>query len=493
MFIGVAFAALAACGGGGGGGGGGTPLALQGSFDNGDQDAWGVSGLWHVSTANSSNGSSSMWYGQDATGDYDTGVANTGVLTSPLINLGMAPSISFDHFLDNECTAMGEGTLCTNDNLIAQISTNGGGTWTNLGTLGVSSTGFTSTTLSLVAYASMSANIRFLFDSVDAANNAFEGAYIDNVAFTDADYAPGISVTSPSFNNSTSEAAPIAVMASIVLDSQPSANVSIDFASDTPTEGDIQGSATVTFTRANWSTPQMISIVGVDDVSVDGDQGYTVASAPAVSTDVLYNTLDPADINMTNVDDGELAGVACAGTVALDDDPSPTSDDNYELVGLGFDFPFMGYNWDSVFVSSNGYLTFGVGEDDFSDSVAKMISFWPRIAGLYDDLNPANGGTVTCSGNATSMTISYNAVPEYSNTGANTFAITMNADGSIVVVYGAISAADGIAGISAGIAVQGLTDPGPVDLSANPIQTISNLVYEQNPNDLSGVTVTYSP
>lgn len=67
--------------------------------------------LWHRSRRRSASGSTSWYYGQEATGTYDTGAANFGALISPPITL---PSLSgtsalvleFDHFLRRN-TALG--------------------------------------------------------------------------------------------------------------------------------------------------------------------------------------------------------------------------------------------------------------------------------------------------------------------------------------------------------------------------------------------------
>ena len=62
---------------------------------------WDTQGLWHLMDSSTSaypatySGYYSWWYGQEATGDYDTGAANTGDLTSPPIYIPFdAPDLS---------------------------------------------------------------------------------------------------------------------------------------------------------------------------------------------------------------------------------------------------------------------------------------------------------------------------------------------------------------------------------------------------------------
>ena len=56
------------------------------------------------------------------------------------------------------------------------------------------------------------------------------------------------------------------------------------------------------FTDSDWSTPQSITITGIDDVLDDGDVAYTVNSPmPAVPTQTT-TICDPDDVSVLNVD-----------------------------------------------------------------------------------------------------------------------------------------------------------------------------------------------
>ena len=54
--------------------------------------------------------------------------------------------------------------------------------------------------------------------------------------------------------------------------------------SSDPTEGTLSVSSLV-FTSANWNTPQLVTVTGVDDAVDDGDLSYTILTAAAGSTD----------------------------------------------------------------------------------------------------------------------------------------------------------------------------------------------------------------
>jgi hypothetical protein len=72
-----------------------------------------------------------------------------------------------------------------------------------------------------------------------------------------------------------------------------------------PTEAEIVGATALMFDPLTWNLPQTVTVRGVDDAEIDGDQPFTIVLAPAVSEDPAYQGLDPADVSMTNRDDDE--------------------------------------------------------------------------------------------------------------------------------------------------------------------------------------------
>jgi hypothetical protein len=58
----------------------------------------------------------------------------------------------------------------------------------------------------------------------------------------------------------------------------------------------------VTFTPGNWNIPQTVTVTGVNDALVDGNQMFFITTAPAVSADLAYAGLNPPDIDVTNID-----------------------------------------------------------------------------------------------------------------------------------------------------------------------------------------------
>ena len=74
----------------------------------------------------------------------------------------------------------------------------------------------------------------------------------------------------------------------MVLNTQPTADVTIALSSSDTTEGTVSP-ASLIFTTANWNVAQTVTVTGVDDAVVDGPIAYTIVTAAAVSTDPNYN------------------------------------------------------------------------------------------------------------------------------------------------------------------------------------------------------------
>ena len=133
------------------------------------------------------------------------------------------------------------------------------------------------------------------------------------VIITDNDSA-GISV-SPDSGLTTTEAGGTAQF-SIVLGSQPSADVTIGLTSSDTSEGTVNPDQLV-FTRGNWDTPQIVTVTGVDDSTQDGPVAYSIITAAAVSTDTAYSGMNAADVLVTNTDDDSAGLVVAPQTIPL--------------------------------------------------------------------------------------------------------------------------------------------------------------------------------
>jgi hypothetical protein len=151
----------------------------------------------------------------------------------------------------------------------------------------------------------------------------------------------------------------------------------------------------------------------------------------------------------------------------LPEGPLPMGDDTSFELFPDFTIRFCGQSYESVWVNANGNLTFGAPSGAFTESAAAFLQGPPRLAGLWDDLNPAAGGTVAFSTTNHSLTVTFTNVPEFTvggaPGGANSFTMTLRQspfDGSVFnfalhggqysVDYDTLSATDGLAGYSCG-------------------------------------------
>src|SRR5258706_413060 len=131
--------------------------------------------------------------------------------------------------------------------------------------------------------------------STDGIYNGMNAADV-GVTNTDDDTA-GITVI-PTSGLTTTELGGTATF-TVVLTSQPTANVTIGLSSSDLTEGTV-APASVTFTPGNWNTTQTVTLTGADDFLVDGTVAYTIVTAAAASPDGIYNGMNAADVAVTN-------------------------------------------------------------------------------------------------------------------------------------------------------------------------------------------------
>lgn len=116
----------------------------------------------------------------------------------------------------------------------------------------------------------------------------------------------------------------------------------------------------------------------------------------------------------------------------------------------------FGVEYDRFHVGSNGYITFGAGDNDMSESLADHFDL-PRISALFDDLNPAGlfSSQVHWKMLTDRVVVTYDHVPEYASTQTNDIQVEMFFDGTIRLAYPRLSVKDGLAGLSPGGGVPG--------------------------------------
>lgn len=213
----------------------------------------------------------------------------------------------------------------------------------------------------------------------------------------------------------------------------------------------------------------------VGDVAVLVDNGAMLIPARDPN---LRDLPLPVSLSFVPTADGFSVSM---GSAALDPqigDPLTLGDDDTREVALGFAFPYLGAAHPSVWINSDGNLTFGAGDTELTPrDAARLIGGPPRIAPLLNDLNPSAGGTVHARVAADRLVVTWTDVPEFGFTNANTFQATLLANGTIVFAYARLEAPIGVIGVAEG------RDEGPIneiDLTADlPAAFAAGAIFEE--------------
>ncbi len=142
----------------------------------------------------------------------------------------------------------------------------------------------------------------------------------------------------------------------------------------------------------------------------------------------------------------------------------PLGDDDSARVALPFTFPFYAGRYADAFVNSDGNVTFGVEEHASSDrNVARFLTGPPRIAPVFDDLDPSKAGGVFRRMDGDALLLTWCDVPEFDALANRVnVQLRLGADGSIEFVYGTtVAPSAAVVGVSPG--ETGIFSP--VDLS----------------------------
>ena len=140
-------------------------------------------GLWHLSTVRGTqpghSGPTSFYYGNESTGTYNTGARNAGSFTTGEFNVPIdSPTLSFNYVLQTQgiTTADRATVLVSADNFVSSQTILVGGTTAMPFTANWRTANF-----NLGGFAGRNVKLRFVFDTVNALNNNFEGWYVDDI------------------------------------------------------------------------------------------------------------------------------------------------------------------------------------------------------------------------------------------------------------------------------------------------------------------------
>ncbi|MEW6363526.1 MAG: carboxypeptidase-like regulatory domain-containing protein [Acidobacteriota bacterium] len=218
----------------------------------------------------------------------------------------------------------------------------------------------------------------------------------------------------------------------------------------------------------------------------DRDIG-NVAVIEATKQSGILVDINPFDLKQRSVKfkrnkDGSYA-VQFVGAV-FDETAGPKldlGDDDSEPVDIGFSFKFFSKTHTRAYVNSDGNVTFEQGDDESTDRNFTRFNALVRIAPLFDDLNPQQGGEVDLAKLADRVVITWNNVPEFSESTplpANRFQVVLYKSGDIQFNWtSSMSPTRAIVGITPGMSSGGTPDV--VDYATDlPIASLKGAIGE---------------
>lgn len=243
----------------------------------------------------------------------------------------------------------------------------------------------------------------------------------------------------------------------IVLNTQPTANVVFNITSVTTTEV-AATTSTVTFNAGNWNVPQTVTVTGVDDVAADGNTTNTVTvSIDTVNTlDNFYDPVLSQNVSVTNNDNDVVGftavpeygsivsenGSTTTYTIVLDSLPSgnviidATSNDTGEMTVSPASLTFTTGNWNTPQTVT---IT---GVDDLIDDGTVNVNVNNNVNAGSADASYVALGTVTVvastvdddtAGLTLTLSSGSNAVSEPNTTDTFTLELDTEPTGNVVI------------------------------------------------------------
>jgi hypothetical protein len=303
--------------------------------------------------------------------------------------------------------------------------------------------------------------------AASSTDSVYNGINPADISLTNVDDdASGIVVSAPSVA-ATTEAGGQATF-TVRLASQPTANVTIGVSSNDTTEATVNVSSLV-FTSANWSTPQTVTVTGVNDSLDDGTIAYLVVLAAASSTDTNYNGVNPLDVALENNDD-DVSGVTVgtpsgtttteAGgqvtfTVRLNAEPTATvtvpvsSSDQTEATVSAASLVFTAANWNTPQTITVRGVNDNVDDGNINFNVVLGAVSSTDI--LYNGIDPADIGLVNQDDDTAGITVSSPSGTSTTEAGGSiTFTVRLNSEptGNVTVPLSSSDTTEGAVNVA---------------------------------------------
>tara|TARA_R110002049_G_scaffold272291_1_gene449775 strand:- start:7112 stop:13801 length:6690 start_codon:yes stop_codon:yes gene_type:complete len=237
----------------------------------------------------------------------------------------------------------------------------------------------------------------------------------------------------------------------VVLDTEPSSDVVFDISSDDTDEATVNA-AQLTFTNANWDTPQTVTISGVDDAIERNDFATITVVINDAGSDDPFDALADQTVAITLTDDDDAgftlsettltideAGGTGTFTVVVNSEPVSdvlfdiSSDDTDEATVSAAQLTFTSANWNTP----QTIIVTGVNDDiDRNDSATITIAI--NGAGSDDTYDALANQTVAITltdDDTVGYTVSETTLTIDENAGTGTFTIVLDTEPASNVVF----------------------------------------------------------
>jgi hypothetical protein len=194
------------------------------------------------------------------------------------------------------------------------------------------------------------------------------------------DDVAGISVL---FDELTTSETGTSTQIQVVLESIPTAPVTITFTGLDATEGALDQSVLVFPADGDALVPQIVTVTGVDDAVVDGPQLYTLTGTP-ISVDPIYGALPPFSVEVLNNDDDvpiqpplvnllpPVGGALVPGSQDEWDDESVDEPSVLDIAGT-FNLWYEGFNHRGEKHEGVGYATSAIAPGPFAKDPSNPV------------------------------------------------------------------------------------------------------------------------
>ena len=221
------------------------------------------------------------------------------------------------------------------------------------------------------------------------------------------------------------------------------------------------------------------SITDIGDLTVVEDDGSVVIPPNkfALKNRSILFTPDGEGYRVSSSDlefDGDF-GSRLVDFLGIDGKPISNADNGYRDVSILTQFPFFGAFYDTLYVGTNGYITFTQGDTTSRISPSALAIDLPRIAPLWADLDVTDSGGIYYNRLSDRHIVTWNRAAQPLYSGISKFQAVLYDDGRIAFVYGKVKAQAALVGISPGH-FEG--DPRPVDFSNPPASSVGGPFFE---------------